>query len=187
MNGCHFVLKFVIKASQGISKTSGIRVAKCHNVKKLSENHTLKEDLAMSLTKRIDSDVMFPSFSSLLDELMSDTLPRTGASSPKLVPAVNILETENEFILEVAAPGLRKENFNLHVEQKRLSISAQADETKQEGKYIRREFNYYSFKRVFALPDFVNIEAIQASYQDGILRISIAKREEVKPRSIQIS
>jgi HSP20 family protein len=141
----------------------------------------------MSLTKRNDSDVMFPSFSNLLDEFMSDTLPRAAAGSPRLVPAVNILETENEFILEVAAPGLRKENFNLHVEQKRLSISAQAEETKQEGKYARREFGYHSFKRVFALPDFVNIDAIQASYEDGILRISIAKREEVKPRNIQIA
>jgi HSP20 family protein len=129
---------------------------------------------------------MFPAFSHLLNEFMGDTLPTGSTSSTRLVPAVNILETENEFILEVAAPGLRKENFTLHVEQKRLAISAQADETRQEGKYARREFNYHSFKRVFALPDFVNTEAIRALYEDGILKISVPKREEVKPRTIQI-
>lgn len=140
----------------------------------------------MSLTKWTDSDVMFPSFSNLLDEFMDDALPRTATGLPKMVPAVNILETDNEYMLEVAAPGLRKENFELHVEQKRLAISAHADEPNQEGKYARREFSYHSFKRVFALPDFVNLDNIQASYEDGILKISIPKREEVKPRTIQI-
>jgi HSP20 family protein len=140
----------------------------------------------MTLTKLNDSNVMFPSISSLLDEFMSDTLPRT-AGAHSLVPAVNILETENDFVWEVAAPGLRKENFTLHVEHKRLAISANAEEPKQEGKYARREFGYHSFKRVFALPDFVNTDQIQASYQDGILRISVPKREEVKPRTIEIA
>jgi HSP20 family protein len=140
----------------------------------------------MSLTKWNDSDVLFPSFSNLLDEFMGDTLPRTTGLT-KNVPAVNILETDNEYMLQVAAPGLRKEDFELHVEQKRLSISAHANEPQNEGKYARREFGYHSFKRVFALPDFVNLDDIQASYEEGILKISIPKREEVKPRTIQIA
>ncbi|MDO1451042.1 Hsp20/alpha crystallin family protein [Rhodocytophaga aerolata] len=140
----------------------------------------------MSLTKWNDSDVLFPSFSNLLDEFMGDALPRTSGLA-KNVPAVNILETDNEYMLQVAAPGLRKEDFELHVEQKRLSISAHANEPQPEGKYARREFGYHSFKRVFALPDFVNLDNIQASYEEGILKISIPKREEVKPRTIQIA
>ncbi len=139
----------------------------------------------MSLTKQNGTDVMFPSFSNLLEEFMADALPATQLH--KSVPAVNIQETENEFLLEVAAPGLSKEHFNLHIEQKRLTISASAEENRAKGKYARREFNYTSFRRVFALPDFVNTEHIHATYENGLLKIVVPKREEVKPRTIQIS
>jgi HSP20 family protein len=141
----------------------------------------------MSLTKWNNADVLFPSISNLLDEFIGDALSRTANGSATMVPAVNILETDNEYIVEVAAPGLRKEDFELHVEQKRLAISAHTEEPQPEGKYARREFGYHSFKRVFTLPDFVNVEDIQASYNEGILKISIPKREEVKPRTIQIA
>lgn len=140
----------------------------------------------MSLTKQKGTDVMFPSFSNPLEEFMNSAF-QTGANLHKSVPAVNIWETEDEFMLEVAAPGLSKEHFNLHVEQKRITISANVEESKMRGKYARREFDYTSFKRVFALPDFVNIENIHASYEDGLLKIVIPKTEEVKPRTIQIA
>jgi HSP20 family protein len=140
----------------------------------------------MSLTKWNNSDVMFPAFSNVLDEFLGDFTSRSG-SMDKAIPAVNILETENDFMLEVAAPGMSKEQFNLYVDHKQLTISAEQKEEVNKGKYARREFNYKSFKRSFLLPDFVDIEKVNATYEDGVLKIVIPKREEVKPRTIDIS
>jgi HSP20 family protein len=140
----------------------------------------------MSVTKWNNSDVMFPAFSNVLDEFLGD-INRAG-NVHKLVPAVNILETEDDFTLEVAAPGMSRESFNLHVDHKQLTISGeQKEETESKGKYAHREFSYKSFKRSFMLPDFVDIENINASYEDGLLKITVPKREEVKPRTIEIS
>jgi HSP20 family protein len=142
----------------------------------------------MSLTKWTNPDVMFPAFSTVFDEFLGDFSGRAGGSLYKFVPAVNIMETENEFLLEVAAPGMNREAFNLHVDHKQLTVSAsQQDENETKGKYARQEFNYKSFKRTFALPDFVDIDKIHANYEDGLLKIMVPKREEVKPRTIQIS
>ena len=149
-------------------------------------SNQLKEDLTMSVTKWNNSDVMFPAFSNVLDEFLGDF--DKVSNGQKMVPAVNILETEDDFTLEVAAPGMSKENFNLHVDHKQLTISGeQKEEIQNKGKYARREFSYKSFKRSFILPDFVDIEKINASYEDGVLKITVPKREEVKPRTIEIS
>jgi HSP20 family protein len=100
------------------------------------------------------------------------------------LPSVNIKETEKEFILEMAAPGLERKDFKIEVENNVLSISAEKEEKKEEKTedYTRKEFAYNSFSRTFTLPDNVK-ENIDAKYENGILMIAIPKKEitPVKP------
>ena len=99
-----------------------------------------------------------------------------------LTPAVNIIEGDLEFKVELAAPGLNKEDFKVHVEKNILEISAEKKEAKESGskKYLRKEFNYSEFKRTFSLPDSVDADKIKASHKDGILTVEIPKRDETK-------
>jgi HSP20 family protein len=110
------------------------------------------------------------------------------------LPAVNVSENESDFRIEVAAPGMRKEDFKVSIENGRLVVTSERkDEIKDEkkGNYSRHEFSYESFQRSFAIPqDVVNADKIEAKYNDGILHITLPKREEVKPKpakEIQIS
>lgn len=109
------------------------------------------------------------------------------------VPAVNISETETGFELELAAPGMKKDDFNIEVDNHVMTISNEStSESSEENKaknFSRREFYYSAFKRSFNLPETVNTEAIKAGYNDGILKIEIPKKEEALPkpkRMIQI-
>lgn len=114
------------------------------------------------------------------------------------VPAVNVIEHQDGFRIEVAAPGLKKEDFKLNLNHNNLTISAyqetrKDDQTNEQNtdreKYTRREFSYSSFQRTFTLPTSVNADAIKAAYTDGVLTIDLPKREEakVKPaRQIEI-
>ena len=99
-----------------------------------------------------------------------------------LTPAVNIIEGEQEFKVEVAAPGLGKEDFNVHVEKNILEISAVKKETTetQNKKYLRKEFSYNEFRRTFSLPSYVNAQEIKAVHKDGILTVEIPKKDEAK-------
>lgn len=94
-------------------------------------------------------------------------------------PAVNIAENEKNYSVEVVAPGFKKEDFKLKVEDDVLTISAESkSEKKEEGKekeYTRREYSYSSFTRSFHLPDNVKDDSIAASYQDGILKLELPK------------
>jgi len=102
-------------------------------------------------------------------------------------PAVNIVETENAYRIELAAPGLAKEDFNIKVEKDTLSISAKKETAPVEGENVKvREFAYTSFARNFTLPKTVNAEAIEARYENGILFLSIPKKEEALPQVRQI-
>ena len=109
----------------------------------------------------------------------------------KAVPAVNVKETNDLFQLEVSAPGLKKEDFILELNNNLLSISSKHENVGEENSgYTRREFNYQSFSRVFSLPDSVDSGNIKASYNQGVLNIEIPKRDEarIKPsKTIQIS
>lgn len=106
-----------------------------------------------------------------------------GADNVLNQPAVNITETPESFQLEVAAPGFDKSNFHLSVENDYLTLSGQREnKTVSEGeKVTRREFRYESFKRSFKLPKSVNFDTIAAVYENGILNVSIPKKEEAKP------
>lgn len=99
-------------------------------------------------------------------------------------PAVNVVENKDGFRIEVAAPGMKKEDFKINLNHNHLVISAQkqeeAAEDNQQEKYARREFSYSSFQRTFTLPQSVDAEKVEASYTDGILHVSLPKREEAK-------
>lgn len=100
------------------------------------------------------------------------------------VPAVNVVENEEGFKIEVAAPGLQKGDFKLNLEKNQLTISAQKEQSEENKneKYTRREFKYTSFQRTFTLPNTVDGERIEATYADGILSIALPKREEAKEK-----
>lgn len=101
-------------------------------------------------------------------------------------PSVNIIEEDETYQIEVAAPGLEKKDFNVEVKEGHLIISvekAKKDEKKEEDdNYTRREFNYQSFKRSFHLPDTIDSESIDGNYRNGVLTISLPKKEEAKPK-----
>jgi len=105
-------------------------------------------------------------------------------------PAINILESENSFTIELAAPGLKKENFSINVEKDQLVISSKLEKENKNTNYKRREFNYSNFKKSFHLNKDIDITKIGAKYENGILSVSLEKREEAKaqePRSITIA
>ena len=107
-------------------------------------------------------------------------------------PAVNILEEKDEFKIEVAAPGLNKEDFEIELDNFVLTVSSKSENIKPKDneRFTMREFNYASFKRSFTLPKTVKTDKIKATHKDGILTISIPKKEEAieKPvRQIAIS
>lgn len=104
------------------------------------------------------------------------------------LPAVNVKENEDEFGLELAAPGLKKEDFEIKIDQGVLSISTQKKEeqaAKKEG-YTRKEFSYQSFVRRFTLPEDADEQAISASYEQGVLYITLPKKEEAKPQAARL-
>ena len=98
------------------------------------------------------------------------------------VPAVNITEQKNDYLVSLAAPGLKKEDFKIDVDGNMLTISSEKEETKEEKdkKFTRKEYNYSSFSRSFTLPEEINKEKIEAKYEDGVLKISLPRKEEAK-------
>jgi HSP20 family protein len=130
-------------------------------------------------------DVM-PGFSNLVDNFFSkDFVDFMQNETRGFVPAVNIKEEDNEFMIEVAAPGMQKQNFEISMDDKVLTISGNKEDTKEEkdDKYSRKEFSYTSFQRSFQLPDLVDGEKIEAHYQDGVLKINVPKRENAKMKA----
>ena len=106
-------------------------------------------------------------------------------------PAVNVVENKDNFRIEVAAPGLSKDDFKINVDNDVLTISSQKGENKEETdeKYTRKEFYYASFSRSFTLTDTVDSEKISASYKDGVLLVSVPKKEAkvIPVREVAIS
>lgn len=141
----------------------------------------------MSLMKRNNPE--FPSIPSLLDNLWSrdwmDWSNLNFSNTNTTLPAVNVSETDDEFHIDLAAPGMKKEDFKIHLDDNVLTVSSERKEQKEEKNdyYSRREFSYQSFQRSFTLPEYkVERDKVAAKYVDGILHISIPKREEAKPK-----
>lgn len=106
------------------------------------------------------------------------------------VPAVNITEQKDDYLVSLAAPGLKKEDFKIDVNGNMLTISSEKEESKEEKdkRFTRKEYNYSSFSRSFTLPEEINKEKIDARYEDGVLKISLPRREEAKkPAAKQIA
>lgn len=109
------------------------------------------------------------------------------------MPAVNVSEMDSEFRIDVAAPGFDKEDFNINVENNVLTISSEKqieEENKDQETVNRREFTYGAFQRSFNLPTSVDADKIKARYENGVLKITIPKKEEAKnkaPRRIDVS
>jgi HSP20 family protein len=128
-----------------------------------------------------------PFFNDVFDSLLNDSY--IGDKLVARVPAVNIAETDNEFHIELAVPGLKKEDFKINLDKNILTVSAEkksenAEETK---KFSKREYSYNSFVRSFTLPDSVDHSKIEADYTDGILKLTVAKRKEAKFQSREIA
>lgn len=146
----------------------------------------------MKLIRRNNN--LFPEFPSVFDSFLGRDLfdyENGTVNAPGTnVPAVNVKETEDGFDVEVAAPGFNKKDFQIEVNNNLMTISSTKEVSNEEkgenGRYTRKEFSYTSFKRSFTLPEnVVNTEKIEARYDNGILRVSVPKREEAKPRPIR--
>lgn len=105
----------------------------------------------------------------------SDLMKLTAAPA---LPAVNIKETEKEFLVELAAPGMTKKDFNISIENGILMISAESkfENEEKDQNFTRREFNYSNFTRSFTLPENVNEDKINAHYEEGILKLHLTKK-----------
>src|ERR1700754_5133270 len=128
-----------------------------------------------------------PWFTDVFDSLINDS--RLNDRFINKIPAVNIAETENEFHIELAVPGLKKDDFKISLDKNVLSVSAEkktenVDESKQ---YSKREYSYNSFVRSFTLPESADHGKINAEYTDGVLKLSVTKKEEAKFQSREIA
>jgi len=128
-----------------------------------------------------------------IDTLFNTTLADAmGTDFTTASPSVNIIEHDAQYIMQLAAPGLAKADFNIQIENDFLVISAEKkaenEESGNNGKFTRREFNYTAFKRSFQIDDNINREGISATYENGVLNITLPKKEEnwKKPASTTI-
>jgi len=121
---------------------------------------------------------------SLLEDIFDEKLTESGFNTMKSLPAVNIEEQEDKYVLELAAPGKTKKDFDIELDNDLLTISSEIkEEHKTEDKdkdFTRREFSYESFRRSFTLPDSVDTSKVKANYKNGVLLVDLPKREEAK-------
>lgn len=129
---------------------------------------------------------LLPGFNDVIDSIFNDTFFSDRMTTR--VPAANISESEDHFHVELAAPGLKKEDFKLNLERNVLNISVEqrSEHENNQKNYSKREYSYSSWVRSFTLPDSANAEQINAAYTDGVLKIDIAKCEEAKAVRRQI-
>ena len=128
-----------------------------------------------------------PFFSDVFDSILNDSFLSDKLASR--VPAVNISETENEFHIELAAPGLKKEDFKISLDKNVLSVSAdkKTENVEVGKKFSKREYSYNSFTRSFTLPEVADAAKIEAEYTDGVLKLNVAKKEDAKVQSREIA
>ncbi len=142
----------------------------------------------MALVKFTNSNNgLKPWFNDVFDSFLNDSYISDRLTSR--VPAVNIAESDGQYHVELAVPGLKKEDFKISVEKNVLTIGAeqQAEKNDTGRRYSKKEYSYQSFSRSFTLPESADAANISASYVDGVLKVDIAKREEAKEVSRQIN
>lgn len=125
-----------------------------------------------------------PFFPSLIDDFINTDWNLKVPSFSGTVPAVNIKELDSQFEIELAIPGMNKDDFEIEVEDGVLSISSTQEEEQvnEKGKFTRREFSYSSFRRSFTLPDSVDPTKIDATYKEGVLLVLLPKHKEAQPQ-----
>lgn len=132
---------------------------------------------------RLMRNSMLPSW---VDEFFDTSFwPELQGNERASVPAVNIMEDQDQFIIEVAAPGLEKKDFNIDLDNNVLTIHSEREDKKEEKKrrFMRKEYSYTKFSRSFTLPAAVKDEDIKAEYKEGILTIRIPKKDELKTKA----
>jgi HSP20 family protein len=149
-----------------------------------------------TIVKRTNGSLLPASQRSMFDDFFNRELFNWGnnnfSASRSTLPSVNIKELERAFEVEVAAPGMQKEDFNITLDGNMLTISSSKEDQQEEnsGNYTRREFSYQSFQRSFELSkDVLDDENIEARYENGVLRLIIPKKESAlarPPRLIEI-
>lgn len=143
----------------------------------------------MSLIKKNQGGYF--SFRPFFNEFFNDRVSLNRMFDGEEFPAVNIVENENNYEIEVAAPGMKKDDFKVEVENGVLTISAEKKEEKKESKknYTRQEYYYNSFTRSFTLPENAKEDGLAARYEDGMLKLSVAKKAVTvsKAREIEVA
>lgn len=141
----------------------------------------------MSIVKWNRNSDFFPN---LLGEIFNDEMYEKVANRVSM-PAVNLKETDSAYEIHLAAPGLKKEDFKISLENKMLTIASEKSSKNEDStdSFTRKEYNYSSFSRAFTLPENADIESIDAKYENGELKINLPKKEDEtdKPREITIS
>ena len=136
--------------------------------------------------KRVESrNMLMPTMETLFNGFFNNDLVSRDYAG--YVPSVNITEKEDKYCIEVSAPGFDKSDFNVVVEDGLLKISGEhrSENETEEISYVRKEFNYGSFTRQFNLKDVVDIDNIVAKYENGILRLELAKNEKLKAKNVK--
>lgn len=128
-----------------------------------------------------------PTFRSLVEDFFGDS-DFFNVKDKNFVPAANIKEMDTEFQVELAVPGMTRDDIKVEVQDGILTISAEKNEQKEEKneKFTRREFNYNKFSRSFTLPALVNVDGIKANYMDGVLHLNLPKAVKTLPESKKI-
>lgn len=145
------------------------------------------------MSNLVKTNGYWPATSSV-DQFINDIFSnwRNEMNEGNKVPRVNIAETDGEFLVEMAAPGMKRNDFQIELDNDHLLISAEVKNSREDENvsFTRKEFSYESFKRSFHLPNSVERDKIQARYENGLLRLVIPKKEEAKrkpPKKIKIS
>lgn len=146
----------------------------------------------------VKKDGLFPSlesksihnfFDDFITKDLFDWTDRNFAALGSNLPSVNLKETDTEIEVELAAPGMKREDFKVTIDNDVLMISSEKEEKKEEvskkENYIRREFNYQAFSRTFSLPETIDENKIEANYKDGILHIVVGKKEGAQKKALK--
>lgn len=121
---------------------------------------------------------------SIFDDLFNRDFMSDFFNAERNTPAVNVTEEKDKYKIEVAAPGLKKKDFNVNLEDNVLTISSEKEDKDEEKdkNYMRKEFHYSSFSRSFTLPENVKAEDIKATHSDGVLTVEVPKKEATKAK-----
>jgi len=141
----------------------------------------------MTILRRDTGSPFFPDW---LDDFFTGEINPLSKPRMLTVPPINVFESETAYKIEFAAPGLDKKDIKINLENDVLTISAEkkVEDVTDKGQYTKREYNYFNFSRSFTLPEIADKEKIQAETENGVVLITINKKEEVikKPKQIEI-